>query len=117
MAKKGKKGGFLKGAILGAGAAVAADQVLKHNGSSLSEKLGDVGEKLKLDELGNKIGLGRKDDGGGPDQVCPYCGTAVAPADRFCPKCGKPVNAPKAPEEAEAPAAEAEAEEKPAEEA
>ncbi|MBO7668544.1 MAG: hypothetical protein J6T26_08795 [Firmicutes bacterium] len=73
MNKKGKKGGFLKGALLGAGAAVAADQLLKKQGSSLGEKLGDVGEKLgldgaaepvgdKLSGVGEMIGLGRKDE-------------------------------------------------------
>lgn len=75
---KGKKGGLLKGALLGAGAAVAADQLLKKQGSSLSEKLGEAGEKL---------GLSRREAAA----RCPVCGAAVGPADRFCGKCGKPV--------------------------
>lgn len=109
MAKKGKKGGFLKGALLGAGAAVAADQLLKKQGSSLGEKLGDVGEKLgldgaaekvgdKLSGVGEKIGLGRKDEA----DKCPHCGAKIGPADRFCAGCGRPVTPQKAVEQAEA---------------
>ncbi|MBR2783244.1 MAG: zinc ribbon domain-containing protein, partial [Firmicutes bacterium] len=108
MANKGKKkGGLLKGAILGAGAAVAADQILKKNGSSLGEKLGGVGEKLGLDGVGEKLGLGRKDQ-----DRCPHCGAALEPGARFCGKCGRPVKpaAPPAPAEDGVKAAPPEAE-------
>lgn len=122
MAKKGKKGGFLRGALLGAGAAVAADQLLKKQGSSLGEKLGDVGEKLgldgaaekvgdKLSGVGEKIGLGRKDEA----DKCPHCGAKIGPADRFCAGCGRPVTPQKTAEAVEAAAEEAA--EKPAKEA
>ncbi|MBQ3287759.1 MAG: zinc-ribbon domain-containing protein [Firmicutes bacterium] len=122
MAKKGKKGGFLRGALLGAGAAVAADQLLKKQGSSLGEKLGDVGEKLgldgaaekvgdKLSGVGEKIGLGHKDEA----DKCPHCGAKIGPADRFCAGCGRPVTPQKTAEAAEA--ATEEAAEKPAKEA
>lgn len=122
MAKKGKKGGFLRGALLGAGAAVAADQLLKKQGSSLGEKLGDVGEKLgldgaaekvgdKLSGVGEKIGLGHKDEA----DKCPHCGAKIGPADRFCAGCGRPVTPQKKAEAVEAAAEEAA--EKPAKEA
>ena len=122
MAKKGKKGGFLRGALLGAGAAVAADQLLKKQGSSLGEKLGDVGEKLgldgaaekvgdKLSGVGEKIGLGHKDEA----DKCPHCGAKIGPADRFCAGCGRPVTPQKTAEAVEAAAEEAA--EKPAKEA